>query len=381
MYTNNTGLNYNVCDDYPRTADPQYKDIRDTYLSMLDGYSYRLSDLRIIEKGRIKDLIEDAEKEFGEYTLYDYTMRDDLYQKYFFEGVRFYISDSGDIALEIRANSEENLHRAWNIYKKNFEGTSAKLRIALNHFYSDCGEIASFLSDITEKDIGADSKYVPYIDINEMFTQFFKGKENILMFVGESGLGKSKLSSLAIKYMFEHPTDFDKSGYEEIVTVKSTAVLASDEFWHHLQVIKPSLVLIDDLDFMLGARDEEITSGHDAQKNAFLNQFLSFSDGIIKTNTKFIITTNQDIDDIDTALLRKGRLFEIIQLRPLTKDECETIFKSECPDKPIPEFKDETLASDLSYIINSAKLVVKDYLKEKLQTRVLKVKKKKKIGV
>lgn len=373
-------LNYNI-DHNDSSSGLPWKVWRNVYNSVKDGFCYNLPDLRIIEDEDIETIISKAKKFFGEPKFYDYSLRDEKHFRYTFETVRFEFSNAQELALEISAKNEDDLYTAWKIFKEVFENRKDKLRVSLNHFYVDFGQITSFLSDIEEKDIGAEPKYTPYIDIDEMFSQFFKGRENILMFVGPSGLGKSKLSSLAIKYMFEHPEEFDKSGYEEVVTVKSTQVLASDEFWHNLQVIKPRLVIIDDLDFMLGARDEEITSGHDVQKNAFMNQFLSFSDGIIKSNTKFIITTNQDIDDIDSALLRKGRLFEIIQLRPLTKDECEKIFKEECPDKPVPEFKDETLASDLAYIINSSKVVVKDYLKEKLQTRVLKIKKKKKISL
>lgn len=375
-----TNLNYNI-DHNDASSGLPWKVWRNVYNTVKDGYSYNLPDLRIIEEGDIKTIISEAQKVFGPCKFYDYSLRDDKHYKYQFSAVQFEFSNAQELALEISAKNEDDLYTAWKIFKDVFEGHKSKLRISINNFYIDFGQITSFLSDIEEKDIAAEAKYTPYIDIDEMFSQFFKGRENILMFVGPSGLGKSKLSSLAIKYMFNHPEEFDKSGYEEVVTVKSTQVLASDEFWHNLQVIKPRLVIIDDLDFMLGARDEEITSGHDVQKNAFMNQFLSFSDGIIRSNTKFIITTNQDIDDIDSALLRKGRLFEIIQLRPLTKDECEKIFKEECPDKPLPEFADETLASDLSYIINSSKVVVKDYLKEKLQTRVLKIKKKKKLGL
>lgn len=375
-----TNLNYNI-DHNDASSGLPWKIWRNVYNTVKDGFSYNLPDLRIMDEKDIEIIINKSKEIFGEPKFYDYSLRDDKHFKYVFETVQFEFSNAQESALEISAKNEDDLYKAWKIFKEVFEGHKSELRVTLNHFYLDMGQITSFISDIEEEDISAEGKYAPYIDIDEMFSQFFKGRENILMFVGPSGLGKSKLSSLAIKYMFEHPDEFDKSGYEEVVTVKSTQVLASDEFWHHLQVIKPKLVLIDDLDFMLGARDEEITNGHDLQKNAFMNQFLSFSDGIIKSNTKFIITTNQDIDDIDSALLRKGRLFEIIQLRPLTKDECEKIFKEECPDKPVPEFADETLASDLSYIINSSKLVVKDYLKEKLQTRVLKVKKKRKLGL
>jgi hypothetical protein len=375
-------INYTIEDNTDNnTSQYPYKDPKIVYSSMKEGYDYTMTDLRVKTEEMLEKYVEKMKEKIGDYTLYDYTFREVLYRKYYFTDIRLIVADRGEIGLEIQAKTEEALSKAWLIFKDIFDECDNELHIMFTHYYQSFGNVTSFSTEIKKEDVFADDKFVPYIDVNEMFSQFFKAKENILMFVGESGLGKSKLSALALKYMFDHPKEFDNSGFEDVVTVKSTAVLASDEFWYELMVQKPTLVIIDDLDFMLGARDEEIASGHDVQKNAFLNQFLSFSDGVIKSKTKFIITTNQDIDDIDPALLRKGRLFEIIQLRKLTRDECETIFRAECPEREMPKFEDEMLASDLSYTINSSKVQVKDYLKEKLQTRVLKVKKKKKLGL
>lgn len=353
-----------------------YKKSRSIFNAIKEGYEFTMSDLRIKNKELLEKYTECLKNVLGEYKIYDYTFRDILNRRYYFNNVRLIVADRGEIGMEIQAKTEEDLSKAWKVFKEIFDETDSDLHIIFTHYHQELGNVASFDTEIKKEDVFADDKYVPYIDTTEMYSQFFKAKENILMFVGESGLGKSKLSALALKYMFDHPKEFDNSGFEEVVSVKSTVVLSSDEFWHHLMIQKPKLVIIDDLDFMLGCREEEIVSGHDVQKNAFLNQFLSFSDGVIKSNTKFIITTNQDIDDIDSALLRKGRLFEIIQLRKLTRDECETIFRAECPERDIPKFEDETLASDMSYIINTSKVQVKDYLKEKLQTRSVKVKKK-----
>jgi len=39
---------------------------------------------------------------------------------------------------------------------------------------------------------------------------------------------------------------------------------------------------------------------------------LSFTDGIVPTHTKFIITSNKIDSDIDPALRREGRMFDIL---------------------------------------------------------------------
>ena len=179
--------------------------------------------------------------------------------------------------------------------------------------------------------------YYPYIDTGMMFDQFFTGSENIFLIVGEPGLGKSKMSTLAIRHACDNPDKlpYDKManspGLEEqfinIVYVKSVDVLVNDMFWRKIEADMIDIVVIDDLDYMLTRRDGEVLSADDIRKNTFLNQFLSFTDGVVKSRTKFIITTNQSFDGIDSALLRKGRLFDIIELRRLRRDEALVIWE------------------------------------------------------
>ena len=64
-----------------------------------------------------------------------------------------------------------------------------------------------------------------------------------------------------------------------------------------------------------------------------------------KNKTKFIITTNQHFEDVDTALLRKGRLFDILEFRKLKNDEALTIWLSE--DLKEEEFR-KIFAGDVS---------------------------------
>lgn len=140
---------------------------------------------------------------------------------------------------------------------------------------------------------------------------------------------------------------------------------------------------------MLTKRDAEVTSSDDAIKNTFLNQFLSFTDGVEKHKTKFIITTNQKYNDIDTALLRKGRLFDILELRQLDQKEALEIWIDN--GLSVTEFHNvfhdhHVLPADLGSEINkrlndridSATVA---YLKEDGISKVIKASRVKKIGV
>ena len=120
------------------------------------------------------------------------------------------------------------------------------------------------------------------------------------------------------------------------------------------------LVILDDFDFMLGSRDSE-----DTKQNKFLSKFLTFTDGVRKNKIKFIVTTNQEYRDMDKAILRKGRLFDVLEMRELSLEEGLEIWKSEGITEPYP-FDNSVTIADLVYCINNLKGVEprKEYLKD-----------------
>jgi len=268
----------------------------------------------------------------------------------------------------------------------------------MNSFFLTDGVLDSNLKEVLSEDFDfINKKYYPYIDTDIMFDQFFTGSENILVCVGAPGLGKTKLASLAIKHAYNNPDKipYDKliehealeSQFINIIFVKSTDVLVLDNFWRNLEILQADIVIIDDLDYMLTKRDSEVLSAEDEKKNIFLNQFLTFTDGVEKYKTKFIITTNQGYDEIDSAILRKGRLFDIIELRKLDKSEALAIWVDNNlkEDEFSAIFKThEILSADLGSEISKRTnkritTALKPYLKEDGISSVVKANKSKRI--
>jgi hypothetical protein len=171
-------------------------------------------------------------------------------------------------------------------------------------------------------------EYYPYINIDEMFSQFFKYDENILCLIGIPGCGKSKMSTLMMSYLLENTHLLKNNMFDyDVLYVKSETALTDDAFWVNMESSSYNLVILDDLDNLLGSRDVVNTQA-DLDKNKFISNLLSYTDGVNKNNTKFIITTNQDIKNIDKAILRKGRMFDILELRPLNYKEALDIWES-----------------------------------------------------
>jgi hypothetical protein len=233
--------------------------------------------------------------------------------------------------------------------------------------------------------------YYPYIDTKEMFSQFLMSDSNILLLSGTPGTGKTRLGDMLMQYLLEkadmkevkkkrtiHETIEDTIIDVDIMTqesegvkvayIKNEEILSMDSFWNILQEEEYHLIFLDDLDYSLLPRTQNISTSEDIQKNKFISNLLSFTDGIFTAGnkTKFVITSNRDIGEIDTAVLRKGRTFDILNLRQLKHEEAAEIWINKGLD--LEEFNEEfneemVLQADLGSLI-SLKLKAKKENKE-----------------
>ena len=197
-----------------------------------------------------------------------------------------------------------------------------------------------------KKDIyGASKLYYPYLDTDAMFKKYALSSESILLLVGMPGIGKSKLVSLFELFMFNNPTLFtnnkDSSSdvvFFKVAYIKNESILSKDAFWELLRKNNYNFVFLDDADNVLKPRDTEIHTQEDVDRKRFMSQLLSYTDGTTINNTKFIITTNQTVDNIDRAALRRGRTFDILELQTLSNTEARLIWD-------IEDFKNYTFDS------------------------------------
>lgn len=213
--------------------------------------------------------------------------------------------------------------------------------------------------------------YYPLLDTNVLLNDFFTSDENILLLLGEPGVGKSKFITFILKSILSDQDLYKKilnnnkaidgleSGLVNILDVKDYKVLIDSSFWGNLEDSSYHIILLDDMDHLLGTRkkDQEIQSQLDIDSNNFINQFLTFSDGILKNNVKFIITTNNAPKEIDKALLREGRMFDILQYRALYLEEVEEVFKGLEFDfslfkEKFPDTKEITISKLAKFIKN-----------------------------
>jgi len=304
---------------------------------------------------------------------------------------------------------------------QSFQDLDDELFVSISSFFFDSQKSIKVTESIkVKKDFEYNSlEYYPYLDVPEMFKQYLMSESNILLLAGTPGTGKSKLGDAFMKHLLESvqissvdkiKTEievFENSVLEretvvndsegiKVAYIKNEDILSEDLFWNILKEDEYHLVFLDDLDFALLPRTQNISTSEDISKNKFISNLLSFTDGIFDNttvNTKFIITTNRTIGDIDTAVLRKGRTFDILELRQLNHEEGAEIWTSAGLD--LDEYNDEftvgsadkVLQADLGSSINmklkskEQNIALSPYIKEDGISLYSKMTHPKKIGL
>lgn len=164
--------------------------------------------------------------------------------------------------------------------------------------------------DLDENNVKiATNEFYPWmkgVSVAEYFADFMMSDANVLLLYGSPGTGKSTLVQTGIV----------KLGLSALLCANSV-VSSNAEFVTKLGNLRKEenktydLIFIEDGDAMMRPRSEG---------NLALNALLSATDGVGNKNKfKLVITTNaEDTSQIDPALLRHGRCFDVMKFGNLS---------------------------------------------------------------
>jgi len=364
-------------------SETSIEDIVMDYNDVSQGFIYNIKDL-LCKSKEFDKILNKVELVHTDLTKFDFSRtKNRVFKKYIGKDLLIYVQgNSTELLCSFISKTNEESQVIWDIYNEVVEPNTDMVSYMYSYGIQG-GQLIEKSSELEVEELEYISKsYYPYLDTGMMFDQFFTGDENIMLLAGKPGTGKSKILALALKHAISNPDNLPynkvteessvESQFMMVVNVKGIDVLSLDEFWGRLEDLQPDFVFIDDLDHMLTSRDADVMTQDDANKNIFLDHFLTFTDGVEKNKTKFIITTNQSHDNIDTALLRKGRLFDLLEFRELTFDESKVIWEENELD--VEDFEelfdnDAILPADLGSEINKRlnpriKTATESYLKE-----------------
>ena len=146
------------------------------------------------------------------------------------------------------------------------------------------------------------------VDVSKLARAFLLSSQNILILFGEPGTGKSKF----IQYIV------GKSCFILEKTVSVLAIKGTENIKKSADnpdiYLENDLVVFDDFDIL------SLKRGEDSDISNVVSTILSVTDGFIPKRPKIIISTNKTLKEIDPALLRPSRLFDILELKSIPKE-------------------------------------------------------------
>ncbi len=279
----------------------------------------------------------------------------------------------GDCEIAIYAQTLEAMHLIYNtLFDKAVRDFIKKneVIISFTDFILNGNQVQESSTRIKKESYDYISeKYYPFVNMDLFIHEFLTRQESILVLTGDTGTGKTKFSSLILKYalsnynliedMIKFNNVYDEDEDDEygdregsldekekeirVGYLKNEDILATDQFWSLIKNKRFDFIILDDIDYMLLPRTREVDSRIDIDRSKFISQLLSYTDGMVATSTKFIITSNRTSKEIDKALMRPGRMFNILSFRELTNAESLNIWLSYNLDRNIFDlnFKDK----------------------------------------
>lgn len=174
-------------------------------------------------------------------------------------------------------------------------------------FKNEKSEI-TYLDNILAESKPVYGEFYPQIhqSIDTYLDSYWNSSASILLMVGKPGTGKTSL----LRYMLNRYQARALVSYED-------SLLGSDNIFVNFLTGPYTCMVIEDADTLLKSR---ISDG-----NKDMARFLTASDGLLQfPKKKMVFTTNlEHIRDIDEALLRPGRCFDILHFRSLTESESQ----------------------------------------------------------
>jgi molybdopterin-guanine dinucleotide biosynthesis protein len=169
-----------------------------------------------------------------------------------------------------------------------------------------------------------------YTQLTDYIDEYIDSDASVLILIGPPGTGKTTF----IKNLIHRSKANAKVAYDP-------AVMMQDGFFAGFIGDETRFLIMEDADEFLKTRTEG---------NTMMHKFLNVSDGLISaSDKKLVFSTNlPNVGDIDEALMRPGRCFDVLQFRELTRKEAKAVLAEVGLERELPDGEKITLAEVFS---------------------------------
>ena len=213
-----------------------------------------------------------------------------------------YISNNSTTAYLY--GQEEEIERVYELFNQNFSSIPS----SIEWVYNKKGDKISLPLSLENQPI---KEFYPFLgekSLDEYYTDFMLSRASILILIGPPGTGKTTF----LRGLISHSKSNALVSYD-------VKILEDDDFFAEFVSDEDSqLLVLEDADSFLRPRKDG---------NHLIMRFLNMGDGLVSSHGKKIVfTTNlPSIKEIDPALIRPGRCFDIITFDNLTAEQANTV--------------------------------------------------------
>ena len=325
---NNTNLNFKCWgDEFPAkmSVDKLLEVINEALTESVDT---KLEDIRRMDLG--KDMIElTAQSDELNLTLIKVFLSINEDDNDYYDEEETILGEAVIATIEV-AGEAESLDNFVKAFKRLLKAVQDQSRTSMIRWIFDSGNGHRDRTFQITKEWDIDRVYYPWIetDLKSYYQAFLDSKAQILVTFGPPGTGKTSfIRDLICEMNLNAFISYDM----KVLTSDST-------FVRYLTDSIFDAIIIEDA-------DELLTSAR-GDSNKIIAKILNISDGLIKLpRKKLIFSTNlSKVSDIDSAIIRPGRCFDVMEFRTLNKIEAEAVCVKLGIELPIKKNEKYTLA-------------------------------------
>jgi len=234
-----------------------------------------------------------------------------------------------NLPVYVFSDSIEKSTSYMEFFKSEVSSIHAKNKINMElswYYYSSPKIVSSYVTEEINDDFMKEA--YPYLDVDNIINGYLESDAPIMILLGPPGTGKTRFIRYLIKKMH------DKNGSVKVAFTSDQYVIEHSEIFMEFLFGSFNALVIEDIDYHLRPRNEG---------NATMYNFLTASNSIVINyfkEKKMILSTNlPNVKNIDEALLRPGRCFDIIETRPLITEETKNLLKILNKNDIFPEKK------------------------------------------